>query len=233
MIYDIILVAIFLIMIVIYVYRGAMRSLMGIISEIIAYAMAIALGKLLAVQAYKAIFLPAIDKAVNEAIANLGTDAASQLTDNLPSWMAGILNLSGADLNNLLQQGLSGAGDMATSAVSSAVEPIAVGLLTFFITIILFLLLSIFLRIVIVNPLLRLVRGASLVRKVDGLLGGILGFVAAFLLVSMLAYLLKLLLPNISSQSGWLNESTIYNSFIFYHFYSGNIFTAISSWIGI
>lgn len=233
MIYDVILIAIFLIFIIINVFRGAARSLAGFLTALLAYAAATPLGKLLADQAYAAIFRPAIDKAVADSISNFGADAATKVNELLPSWMAGILNLSGADLSNLVTSGFSGAADTASNAVNAAVQPIATQILTFFITIIVFLLLWLILRWLIARPLIRLMRRFTVVRTVDGILGGVIGFIDAFLLVSMLAYLLKLLLPNIASQSGILNESTIYNSFIFYHFYSGNIFTAICSWIGI
>ncbi len=82
------------------------------------------------------------------------------------------------------------------------------------------------------NPVLRLFE-LPVIRGVNRFFGAVIGFIDAFLLVSLLAYLLRLLMPDINSQGGILNESTIYNSFIFYHFYSGNIFTAITSAIGL
>ena len=87
------------------------------------------------------------------------------------------------------------------------------------------------LKLLVVRPVLKLFELPG-IRGVNRFFGGVIGFVDAFLLVSLLAYLLRLLMPAVSSQNGILNESTIYNSFIFYHFYSGNIFTAVFGSIG-
>ena len=96
----------------------------------------------------------------------------------------------------------------------------------------LFLILSLLLRLILLKPFLSLFEAPG-ISAVNTFFGGVIGFVDAFLIVSLLAYLLKLLMPLISSEAGILNESTIYNSFIFYHFYSGNIFSALVSLIGL
>ena len=115
-----------------------------------------------------------------------------------------------------------------TKAVNDAVKPVACGILTFFITLLLFILLMILFRFILVKPLVKLFRFPVL-NVINRLGGFIIGVISAFLLVAMAAYLTKLILVNVGSSSSWFNESTINNSFIFYHFYSGNIFTWITS----
>ena len=83
---------------------------------------------------------------------------------------------------------------------------------------------------IMVRPLVRLFRFPVL-NVINRVGGAVIGLIDAVLLVCMLAYLTKLIIVNVGSNSSWFNESTINNSFIFYHFYSGNIFTWIGSLI--
>lgn len=226
MIYDIILVAIVIVLVLINYFRGAAKALAGILTAIASYALATVLGKLLAFRIYDALVQPAIEKAIGGAINNLSVDTAAKL----PSWLSGLLSLSGKEPSELIQGALSGVSEPAVNAVDGALRPIAQNILIFFITLLLFLLLCFLIRLVIVRPVLKLFE-LPVIRTANRIIGGVIGLIDAFLLISMLAYLTKLLLPTFGSQTGWFNESTIYNSFIFYHFYSGNIFTAIGSLI--
>ena len=233
MIYDLILILIFILLIIIGAYRGAAKSLAGIITSIISYFAAASLGKILSVWIYDSMLRPAIDKAVADAINNIGSNAASSFNDSVPAWLGAILNTAGIDIPGIVTGNLAAASfDAATSAVHNAVMPVVIGLLTFILTIVLFIVIGLLLRFLVMKPVLGVFElpGISFINRV---LGGVIGFIDAFLIVSLLAYLLKLLLPNISSESWIFNESTIYNSFIFYHFYSGNIFTVLLSWIGL
>lgn len=232
MIFDLILAGIFITLIIINAKRGAARALAGIFASVVSYAAATVLGRLAAAYLYEWLFKPSVDRAVSDAVGNLGENAAMQLTDALPSWLSGALGLSGVDLPTVVSDNLSDASSLAAQAVDNAIRPVVVGLLTFFITILLFFFFLWLLRKLILNPLLGLFK-LPVIRTVNTVIGAVIGFVDAFLLVSMLAYLLKLLLPELETKVIWLNESTIYNSFIFYHFYSGNIFTAITNWIGL
>ena len=232
MIYDVILVVIFAALILFNCRRGAAGALAGIATALVSYGAATALGRYLSVMAYDAFISPAINRAVTDAVDSIGTNAANSVADAIPSWLSGMLGLSGADVSALLSESVAGTADTVTNSVQAAVQPAVVNLLTVLLTILLFFIISFLLRKLVVKHVLKLFN-IPVIRTVNKLLGGVIGFVDAFLLVSMLAYLLKLLMPNISDGTGILNESTIYNSFIFYHFYSGNIFATLTSWIGM
>ena len=230
MIFDIILIAVFIILIIVNVWRGFARSLASVIAAVASYFAAAALGGLIANFIYDSLIQPAVKKAVNEAIVNVSNQTADGVVSSLPSWLTGLLNISSKDFSKLLEQPISNASGSIADAVNSAIRPIATGIIMVMVTIILFLLLIIILRKLITKPLVHLFRFPVL-NFVNRFLGAVIGFVDAFLLVSMFAYLTKLIIVNTSPQSSWFNESTIYNSFIFYHFYSGNIFSWISSLI--
>ena len=230
MIFDIILIVIFLILIAVNIWRGAAKSLANILSAVIAYFAATALGQVIAAWTYDGLVKPAISQAVSNALTNVSADAANTVVNSLPTWLTGLLDVSGDDLSNVLAEPLANVNGTITNAVDAAVKPVAIGLLSFFITVILFLIFLLILRVILVKPLVRLFR-FPILNGINRFLGAVIGFVDAFLLVSMLAYLTKLILVNIGSHLTWFNESTIYNSFIFYHFYSGNIFTWIGSMV--
>ena len=232
MIYDVILVGIFLLMIIINAYRGAAKALAGMLCSLVAYLSATTLGKIAADRIYEAFIRPQVDKAVINAVSSAASNTAESIATSLPPWLAGLLKLNSVDLSAAVGKNITNNAAAITSAVNDTVKPLAVSIVSVLITLLLFFLIYYLLKLLVVKPVLKLFELPG-IRGVNRFFGAVIGFIDAFLLVSLLAYLLKLLMPAISSQSGIFNESTIYNSFIFYHFYSGNIFTAITSAIGL
>ncbi len=230
MVFDIIVILIFIGLIALNVFRGAARSLARFIATLISYLGATALGQWLSLLSYNSIVRPAMEKAVTNAVNGVSTEAADSIISALPSWLTGITDLKAEDLTNAFSGPISNATGTITEAVNTAVKPVACGILTFFITIIIFLFLMMILQRILVKPLVRLFRFPVL-NVVNRVGGAVIGLIDAILLVCMLAYLTKLIIVNVGSNSSWFNESTINNSFIFYHFYSGNIFTWIGSLI--
>ena len=230
MIFDVIVILIFVALIALNVFRGAARALARFIATLVSYLGAAAIGQWLSLLAYNSFVRPKMEKAVTNAVSGVSTDAAENIISALPSWLTGIVDLKAEDLTNTLSGPISNATGTIAEAVNTAVKPVACGILTFFITIIAFLFLMIILQRILVKPLVRLFRFPVL-NVVNRVGGAVIGLIDAVLLVCMLAYLTKLIIVNVGSNSSWFNESTINNSFIFYHFYSGNIFTWIGSLI--
>lgn len=230
MIFDVIVILVFIIVITICVIRGAARSLARLIALLIAYFAATALGQWLSLVIYGSIVEPAVEKAVANAVSGVSTQAADSIISALPSWLTGLLDVDSKDITGAFAEPITNATGTITNAVDAAVKPVACAILTFFITILIFLFLMIILQKILVTPLAALFRFPVL-NVINRLGGFVIGLISAVLMVCMFAYLTKLILVNIGSTSSWFNESTINNSFIFYHFYSGNIFTWISSMI--
>ena len=228
MIYDIILLVVVIGLVILNVWRGAAKALAGIATSIVSYLGATALGAFLSEKLYFWLLKPAIDKAVADALTNISNETAGNVVNALPSWLTGLLGISGEDLTKLFSGPLSAANESITKAVDAAVQPIAIAILSFFMTIILFFIFALIIRKLLMKPLLKLF-DFPVIRTVNKVLGAVVGLVDAFLVISMFAYLLHLIIPYVGKDTGFLSESTIYNSFIFYHFYNGNIFSAISS----
>ncbi len=230
MIFDIILIAVFAVLIFVAMRRGAVRSLANVIACIVSFFGATALGRLLADYCYKWFVEPAIEKAVSNAITNVSSDVSAGIADALPGWVTALLNTSGADIGGLFTKPIVASKDVLVTAVNKGVYPVAIALLTFFITIILAILLLMLTKRFLI-PLLIGVFKLPVLRTVDKVLGIAVGFVEALLLMCLFAYLTKLFLANIGSTSSWFNEEKIYNSFIFKHIYDVNIFTWLGSLI--
>jgi len=226
MIYDLLLIAIFITFLIIGYAQGAMKSLIGIIVSFVSYIFASMLAKLIASWCYMKMIFPSIEKAVSDTIGGIVSGVSSDLSENMPQWLQLALKLSNIDTSGLIPSSGSGLTEQAVSAVDSAVQPVIVGFLSVLLTIALYFLLVFLLSKLAVKPVLKLfdLPGLNLMNRI---FGGVLGLAEAFIIVSMLAYLLRLILPYIHTEVKFINESTIYNSFIFYYFYSGNIFAAL------
>lgn len=239
MIYDIILAAILALFIIIGVRKGAAKSLSGLLVSFVSYVGATFLGKLISVKFYQMVLQPTI---YNTVVNNVTSFSSEELNNRINSLEFGWLDFNIGKFN--IADGLKdkigdyvrgqiSIDDLATSAGNTTlnvVEPIIVGILTFFITIFLFFILFVLLRKFVV-PLLLKVFKLPVIRQLDVALGVVVGIVEAFLVISMLGYLLSQLIPQISTEEYLLQESTINKSFIFKHFYSGNIFSTFASWL--
>lgn len=233
MIYDIIVIAVFILLIVIGIRRGAAKSLSGLLLTFVSYTGATFLGKLISVNIYKYVIQPT----VHDTVVNTVSDFSHQTLDDalakidigsfdILDLQDSIKNLVNDKMNAPIENISANAGQTAEAVV----EPIVISVMSFFITIFLFFLLYMLLRKLVLPLLLKIFR-LPVIRQVDAILGGIIGVVDAFLLISMLAYLLKIVIPQISTEVPMLQESTIYKSFIFKLFYDGSIFSTFASWL--
>lgn len=233
MIYDIILAVIFILFVVFGIRRGAAKTLAGLLMSFVSYTAATFLGKLLSVNIYNYILRPTIHDTVVSTVSDFSHNTLEDALNKVDFSAIDVLGIQDSlkgivsdKMNDPIDNISSNAGQTAETVV----EPIVIGVMSFFITIFLFFLFYFLLR-KFVMPLLLKVFKLPVIKQINALLGGVLGFAEAFLLVSMLAYLLKLVIPQISTDLPMLQESTIYKSYIFKLFYDANMFTVFASWI--
>ena len=235
MVYDIILLAIVILFVIIGVRKGAAASLAGMLTAFVSYTAATFFGKLIAVNVYQLFLRQTIHDTVTNGVSAFGTETLNDslnsmdfssidffgVQDGLKSWVGDQMTEPIADISN-----------SAGQTAETVMEPIVVSILSFFITIILFFIIWILLR-KLVMPLVLKVFKIPVIKQVNALLGGVIGLVEAVLLACMLAYLLRLIIPQISTDFWLLKEETIYSSFIFKHLYDGNIFSMFASWLTV
>ena len=230
MILDIICVALFILMIVIGVRLGAFRMLFGLAADFVSYLAASWLSGFAAERIYTAVIRPAVNDSIRAASSDLITGHIGNAYQSLPWWLKSALSLTGADMSAGADSLSADITDTVAQAVNNAVQPIITGFVTIILTLLFYLLIRFILVRLFKKPMAKLF-DMPVITNVNKFFGALLGALEALLIIMMLAYLLKLLLPHIGTESWIIDETTIYNSFIFYHFYSGNIFTALSRWI--
>ena len=230
MVYDIIIICIFILLVILGIYRGAARMLIGLALSFVSFIAASWLGKLIASGIYSAFIGPAVHGKVSDAVQQFMDGTANNVVSNLPWWLTGPLNLSGQDLSAAVTGSSAQTAAAAGDTVNAVVQPIIVGIISILLTLLLFFVIRFVLSKLLMKPVLALFR-LPIINAVDRTIGGILGAAEGILIICMLAYILKLVLPYFGPNVVFPSESTIYNSFIFYHFYSGNIFTVFASWI--
>jgi uncharacterized membrane protein required for colicin V production len=228
MVYDLIVLGILILCVVIGSIVGAARMIARVAVSFVSYLLAAWLGGMLAGWFFDSVIAPSTERAITDAVSQLAADGTARAAEALPAWLSSMLNLSGTDIT----AALGGLPSQAAATVNATIRPLVVGVLSLLLTLLLFLVVHFLLSHFAVKPILALFELPG-IHGINRFFGALLGVIEAFVIVCILASLLKLVLPYIESRLTIFNESTIYNSFIFYHFYSGNIFTMLLGWIGI
>ena len=230
MILDIFCVALFILFIVIGVKLGAFRMLFGLAADFVSYLAASWISGFAAAHIYTAFIRPTVIKSITAASNDMIIGRADSALSSLPWWLKSAISLTGADLSSGADTLYADISDSIAQTVNTAVQPIITGFLSILLTLILYLLIRFILVKLFKKPLVKIFE-LPVIGTVNKFFGAVLGAIESLLIIMMLAYLLKLLLPYIGTEAWIIDETTIYNSLIFYHFYSGNIFTALSLWI--
>lgn len=237
MVYDFIILAIFILFIIIGVKKGAAKTLASLLMSFLAYTGATFVGKWLSVLIFQNILKPTIYDTVVTNVSDFSTSTMNNAVNNLDLNSYDVLGL-GLDesvkswVSNQMTEPIESVSTNAGETAETVLEPIVTGILSFFITIFLFFLFYILLR-KFVMPLVLKIFKFPVIKQINAVLGGVIGAVEALLLVCMIAYLLKLVVPQISTDFYLLQESTINSSFIFSKLYAGNIFSWFASWLTI
>ena len=224
MIYDIITLVIILVFVIIGAVRGAAKTLLGLLATIVSYLGAVFLGQLFSNLIYNAMIKERIIQSVTKSFSEIGGDISDKAIDTLPGFVKSLLSLSGESIDSAIASSSS----QAAEAMEQALRPIVIAIMAVVLTVVLVVILSVLIRLLVVKPLTKMFESSPL-KGINRFFGGVLGLLEGVLTVCALAYLLKLLIPILHPDSYLFSESTIYNSYIFYHFYSGNIFSAITS----
>ena len=226
MIYDILVIAILIISLVIGYHRGAAKTVVSLFGFILSFVLAVFLGDYLAELIYNGYLSEAIINGVSTSVVNSG--ATNLATASLPAFVSFAMMLTGFDYEGALQNSLNNLPDAIAVGFEAAIKPVVLSVLTFVLTALVFIILYFVFRFIFVK-ILNFIFKLPIIRSLNKVLGAVFSLLSGLLLVCFIAFLLNLIMPYIENIPYWLSESTIYNSYIFYHFYSGNIFNAIIS----
>ncbi len=224
MLYDLMFVATVLLCIIVGYKRGAAKSLVTLLGFFASFLIAVFLGDFLTNFVYDSYLSSAIINSVKDS---LQTDLVSANV-TLPPFVSLVMSLTSFDYEKELLSAVANAPTSIATAFESAVKPVVVSVLSFVLTTIIFVVLYFVFRFIL-RKILLFVFELPVISFFNKLLGGVCGLLISLCIVSIVAFLLKTVMPYITNIPYILSESTIYNSYIFYHFYSGNIFSAIIS----
>ena len=226
MFYDILVIAILIISVIIGYNRGAAKTVVSLLGFILSFVVAVFLGDFLSEFIYDSYIRQAIINSVSTSVENSGAEGL--VTTSLPPFVSFSMMLTGFDYEQALQATVNNLPDAIAAGFEVAIKPIVVSVLTFVLTAIVFIILYFVFRMFF-GAILKFMFSLPILRGLNKTLGAVFSLLSGLILISFLAFLLNVIMPYIESIPYWLSESTIYNSYIFYHFYSGNIFYAIIS----
>lgn len=212
---DIGFVIIILLCVVFGYKKGFFKSIAGFIGAVIAMFLAWVLAGLIANALYQGIFR---EKLIDHISAVLSNDAlasfpekAAQVVANLPGFLSNTLNNQGIT-SSQIEQSLQAAGNNAAPATADLISPAVIWLLQLLLTVILFFILVILVRLVI--KLIGNVFRLPVLRQVDGILGGLFGIFKGVVYIFLVCILLQLLMPVIGNSSEPMNKYWITPLFI-------------------
>lgn len=223
---DIGFVIIILLCVVFGYKKGFFKSIAGFIGAGIAMFLAWILAGVIANAMYQGIFRDMLISNISSVLSNDALasfpEKASQIVENLPGFLSNTLNNQGITSSQIAQS-LQAAGNNAASATADFISPAIIWLLQLLLTVILFFILLIFVRLVI--KLIGNVFRLPVLRQVDGILGGLFGIFKGVVYIFLVCILLQLLMPAISN-SGPMKQ-VLDNSFIYQFIFYNN---PITSW---
>lgn len=224
---DIGFVIIILLCVVFGYKKGFFKSIAGFIGAVIAMFLAWVLAGLIANALYQGVFR---EKLIDNISAVLSNDAlasfpekAAQVVANLPGFLSNTLSNQGIT-SSQIEQSLQAAGNNAAPATADLISPAVIWLLQLLLTVILFFILVILVRLVI--KLIGNVFRLPVLRQVDGILGGLFGIFKGVVYIFLACILLQLLMPVIGNSSEPMKQ-VLDNSFIYQFIFYNN---PITSW---
>ena len=224
---DIGFVIIILLCVVFGYKKGFFKSIAGFIGAVIAMFLAWVLAGLIANALYQGVFR---EKLIDNISSVLSNDAlasfpekAAQVVANLPGFLSNTLNNQGIT-SSQIEQSLQAAGSNAAPATADLISPAVIWLLQLLLTVILFFILVILVRLVI--KLIGNVFRLPVLRQVDCILGGLFGIFKGVVYIFLACILLQLLMPVIGNSSEPMKQ-VLDNSFIYQFIFYNN---PITSW---
>jgi len=228
MILDIFVVIILLLSMFIGYKRGASKTVLSLLFSILAFVAATVLGDLLATEIYDRFISEAILSNVSGYASSADSLAVAPTVDSLPSFVQFIVNITGFESDSSFVDAVNSAKDTVAFTVESVLQPLVHSVLSFVITLVLFIIIKLIIRLFVLKPICSVFK-LPVLRHLDSIAGMFIALLLGLLLITFLAFLLRLIAPTVENMPDILSQQTIYNSYIFKHFYNGNIFYALTS----
>lgn len=214
---DIVLVAIFALVILISAQKGFFRSLFDLIGAILSFIVARIVAGSVAPVVFGSVIKPGAEKYLEASLSGVGTtDYATQIENaisSIPEALSGILQIMGVDKEYLLTRASSfnlNGDNLVESIMNTVVEPIGTAVIRFILIAVLSVVLLFVIRI-LVKILDKIIGKLPVINKFNSLLGGVFGALRGLIIVGILAMLISVI-------AGFINNEafiqSVDNSFI-------------------
>ena len=201
--------------------------LLVLLGNIISVIISAFLGDYLAPIIYESYVKPEIVESISRSVSSATGDYIS-VVEELPAFVKFALSFTGFSADTDLSQMNENLSLSIADAIEMSINPIVISVMSIILSALIFSLVFLLYRFLIMHFLLKVFK-LPVLSGVDSFLGALCGILVTVVLVSFFAFLLKTITPYVEHMPFILSESTIYNSYIFYHFYSGNIFYKVIS----
>lgn len=225
MLFDILIILILILFVVVGFFRGALKSVAGLLAFVAAILIAVYFSKLSANWFYETFIL---DELVNGVSITLKDFSANSLTQgieaflqSLPKYIGNALTSSGVDLQNFFSEMYSSSADIISSSVETTLKPVFISIFTFVFGILYFLLVFIVLK-VIVHFACKVAK-LPLLNTVNRVLGCVIGLIYGVMFVLFIVIITYFSNENFESFTKISDFLKINNSYIFNSLISGNI----------
>lgn len=233
MILDIILVSVVVLLVAIGAFRGIARTLYNVLSVFLSGFLAYVVSSAAAGWIVDNFIVGTIEKSVSESLATTALsagDAAQNVVDGLPGYVAAILNMFGTGTDELVGF-LSGAADSSAQAVTSVIvatiTPVLTAVLSAVLLIVLFIIFILIFKL-LSKHFLKLFK-LPIIRSVNKLLGGALGMCEGIIVCYIFILVCRIILP--FSQEPFISPELIESSFIFKAVYYSDFLNTVSGFL--
>lgn len=203
------------------------QMLLALLGNIISVIISAFLGDYLAPIIYDAYIKPGIIESLSQSVSST-TGGYISAVEELPAFVKFVLSLCGMSSDADFSQINENLSLSVADAIEASINPMIISILSIILSALIFTLVFLIYRFLIMHFLLKVFK-LPVLSGIDSFLGALCGILVAIVLVSFFAFLLRTITPYVEHMPFWLSESTIYNSYIFYHFYNGNIFYNVIS----
>ena len=193
---DIILIAIFALVVLISAKRGFFLSLFDLMRTFISFLAAKLISQTAAPTLYSSLIEKSAQNYLSSSLGNVGTTdyvtQAEQALNSIPESFNGIMQMLGIDKNAIIDKISStdfGGDNLVESILNNVVQPIATALMQFIIFVVLVLVIGITLKILI-KLLDKIIKKLPKVKKFNTSFGAVFGAFRGLLLIVVISMLL-------------------------------------------
>lgn len=206
---DIILVAVFVLIIIISAKKGFFKSFIDFAGSIIAVLIARALAQSCSKGVFESVIAPGAEKLLAQNLGDLGTTDYTQQIDNalssLPKGIDGILQIMGIDSQSIIDKATTGGvnlngENLIESLMNTVVTPIGTAVLQFILFVVFAIALIFFIK-VFSKLFDKILKKLPVIKGLNKSLGAVFGILRGLIIVVIVSMLISVIVSFINNET--------------------------------